>query len=114
MDSFDPGQVAATIQYIVYLLSSGGIEQALQSGKPSRCALEDLHAVLAEHGQRITLPRNAPTTYLTRSAGAPAELLADIRLCVDGAPSDLVLRCTLFADQHVGPYTYRLDDLLAP
>jgi hypothetical protein len=114
MDSFDQGQVAATIQYIVYLLSSGGIEQALRSGKPSRCALEDLHAVLAEHGQRITLPRKAPTTYLTLGEGAPAELLADIRLCVDGAPSDLVLRCTLFTDQQAGHYAFRIDDLLAP
>jgi hypothetical protein len=51
---------------------------------------------------------------LTRSAEAPAELFADIRLCVDEAPSDLVLRCTLFADQHADHYAYRIDDLLAP
>ena len=114
MDSFNQGQVAATIQYIVTLLSSGGIEQALRRGKPSRCALEDLRAVLAEHGQRITLPRKAPKTYLTIGEGSPAELLADIRLCVDGVPSDLVLRCTLFADQHADHYAYRIDDLLAP
>ena len=114
MHSFDQEKVATTIQYIVYLLSSGGIEQALRRGKPSRCALEDLHAVLAEHGQRFTFPLTAPKTYLTRRAGAPAELLADIRLCVDEAPSDLVLRCTLFADQHADHYAYQIDDLLAP
>ena len=114
MHRFDEGQVAATIQYIVHLLSSGGIEQALRSGKPSRCALEDLHAALAEYGQRITLPLKAPKTYLTFGEGEPAELYADIRLCVDEAPSDLVLRCTLFAEQNAGHYTYRIEDLLAP
>jgi hypothetical protein len=114
MDSFDQAQVTATIQYIVSLLSSGGIEQVLRSGKSSRCTLEDLHAVLAEHGQRFTLPRKAPKTYLTLGEGKPAELYVDIRLCVDEAPSDLILRCTLFADQHADHYAYRLDDLLAP
>jgi hypothetical protein len=89
MHRFDKEQVAATIQYIVHLLSNGGIEQALRSGKPSRCAVEDLHAVLAEHGQRITLSPKAPKTYLTIGEGEPAELYADIRLCVDEAPSDL-------------------------
>jgi hypothetical protein len=114
MPRFEKEQVAATIQYIVHLLSTGGLEQTLRNGKPSRCALEDLHAVLAEHGQRITFPRKAPKTYLTRGEGASAELHADIRLCVDEAPSDLVLRCTLFAEQHAGYYTYRIEDLLAP
>lgn len=114
MNSFDQAQVATTIQYIVHLLSSGGIEQVLRSGKPSRCTLVDLHAVLAEHGQRFTLPRKAPKTYLTLGEGEPAELLADIRLCVDEAPSDLVLRCTLFAEQNASYYPYRIEDLLAP
>jgi hypothetical protein len=98
----------------VHLVSSEGIEQALRRGKPSHCTSEDLHTVLAEHGQRITLPRKAPKTYLTLGEGNPAELYADIRLCVDEAPSDLVLRCTLFAEQHAGYYTYRIEDLLAP
>jgi hypothetical protein len=114
MPRFDKEQVAATIQYIVHLLSTAGFEQALRRGKPSRCVLEDLYAVLAEHGQRITLPNKAPKAYLTLGEGEPAELHADIRLCVDEAPSDLVLRCTLFAEQHAGYYTYRLEDLLAP
>lgn len=114
MGRFNKKQVAATIQHILHLLSSGGVDQALWSGKPSRCALEDLHAVLAEHGQRITLPRKSLKTYLTLGEGEPAALHADIRLCVDGAPSDLILRCNLFAEQHAGHYTYRIEDLLAP
>jgi hypothetical protein len=114
MPRFDKEQVAATIQYIVHLVSIAGFEQALRRGKPSRCASEDLYAVLAEHGQRITLPRKAPKTYLTLGEGDPAELYADIRLCVDEAPSDLFLRCTLFAEQHAGYYTFRIEDLLAP
>ena len=52
-------------------------------------------AVLAEHGHRITLPAKTPKTYLPYGEGQPTELYADIRLCVDGASSDLVLRCTL-------------------
>jgi hypothetical protein len=114
MHRFDKEQVAATIQYIVHLASNGGIEQALRSGKPSRCVVEDLQAVLAEHGQRITVSPNAPKAYLTLGEGEPAELHADIRLCVDEGPSDLVLRCTLFAEQNAGHYTYRVEDLLAP
>jgi hypothetical protein len=114
MHRFDQERVSATIQYIVHLLSNGGIEQALRDGKPSRCTVEDLNAVLAEHGQRITLPPKDPKTYLTPGEGKPAELYADIRLCVDGAPSDLVLRCTLFAEQNMDHYAYRVDDLLAP
>jgi hypothetical protein len=114
MREFDKKQVAATIQHIVHLLSSGGIEQALQNGKPSRCAVEDLNAVLAEHGQRVTLSPKPPKTYLTLGEGKPAELYADIRLCIDETPSDLILRCTLFAEQEAGHYTYRIEDLLAP
>jgi hypothetical protein len=114
MHGFDKEQVSATIQHIVHLLSSGAVEQALQGGKPSRCAAEDLNAVLAEHGQRFTLPTKAPKTYLTRGEGEPAELYADIRMCVDGAPSELVLRCTLFDEQNAGHYAYRVEDLLAP
>lgn len=114
MDRFDKDQVAATSQYIVRLSSMGGIEQALRSGKPSRCAIEDLRTVLAEYGQRITISPKAPKTYLTRAEVKPAELYADIRLCVDEAPSDLVLRCTLFAEQNAGYYAYRVEDLLAP
>jgi hypothetical protein len=98
----------------VHLLSSGGLEQVLQGGKPSRCAIEDLNAVLAEHGQCFTLPTKAPKTYLTHGEGEPAELYADIRLCIDGAPSDLVLRCTLFAEHNTGHYAYRVGDLFAP
>ena len=114
MHGFDKAQVTATIQHIVHLLSSEGVEQALRGGKPSRCAVEDLNAVLAEHGQRFTLPAKAPKTYLTRGKEEPAELYADIRLCVDGAPSDLVLRCTIFTEQNAGYYAYRVEDLLAP
>ncbi|MGY3088680.1 hypothetical protein ACVWYF_001720 [Hymenobacter sp. UYAg731] len=114
MHRFDKELVWATIQHIVHLLSSGGIEQALRGGKASRCAVEDLNVVLAEHGQRITLPHKVPKAYLTLGEGKHAELFADIRLCVDGAPSDLVLRCTLFAEQSAGHYTYRVEDLLAP
>ena len=50
MHEFDKERVTATIHYIVHLLSSGGVEQVLRGGKPSRCAAEDLNAVLAEHG----------------------------------------------------------------
>ncbi|WP_449404419.1 DUF7668 domain-containing protein [Hymenobacter terrestris] len=114
MHGFDKRKVAATVQHIVHLASSGGIEQALQGSKPSRCAVEDLNVVLAEHGQRISLPPKAPKAYLTYSDGQPSELYADIRLCVDGAPSDLVLRCVLFAQEHAGHYAYRIEDLLAP
>lgn len=114
MHRFDKERVSVTLQYIVHLLSSGGIEHALRGGKPSRCAVDDLHAVLAEYGQCFTLPPKHPKTYLTTGEGEPAELYADIRLCVDGAPSDLVLRCTLFAEQNAGHYAYRIDDLLAP
>jgi len=114
MHGFDKKQVSVTIQHIVHLLSSGGLEQVLQGGKPSRCATEDLNAVLVEHGQRFTLPAKAPKTYLTHGEGEPAKLYADIRLCVDGAPSDLVLRCTLFAEHTAGHYAYRVEDLLAP
>ncbi|RZK15126.1 MAG: hypothetical protein EOO56_23525 [Hymenobacter sp.] len=114
MHRFNKEQVAATIQYIVHLLSNGGIERALQNSKPSRCTIEDLNAVLAEHGQRITLSSKAPKTYLTLGEGEPAELYADIRLCVDEALSDLVLRCTLFTEQDAGHYAYRVEDLLAP
>ncbi|MDF7815692.1 hypothetical protein [Hymenobacter sp. YC55] len=114
MHRFDKERVSATIQYVMHLLSSGGLEQALRSGKPSRCAVGDLNAVLAEHGQHITLPPKGPQTYLTLGEGEPAELYADIRLCVDGAPSDLVLRCTLFAERNMGHYTYRVEELLAP
>jgi hypothetical protein len=114
MHGFDKEWVAATIQHIVHVASSGGVEQVLQGGKPSRCAAEDLNAVLAEHGQRITLPLKDSKTYLTRGEGEPAELYADIRLWVDGAPSDLVLRCTLFPEPGAGHYAYRVEDLLAP
>ena len=113
MHGFDKEQVSATIQHIVHLVSEG-IEQALRGGKPSRCAAEDLNAVLAEHGQRFTLPTKPPKTYLTYGEGEPAELYADIRLCIDGAPSELVLRCTLFAEENAGHYAYRIEDLLAP
>jgi len=114
MHGFDKEQVAATILHIVHLVSRGGIEQVLRGGKPSRCTVEDLNAVLAEHGQGFTLPAKAPKAYLTRGEGEPAELFADIRMCVDGAASELVLRCTLFAEQSVGHYAYRVEDLLAP
>jgi len=114
MHGFDKERVSATVQHIVHLLSIGGVEQALQGGKTSRCAAEDLNAVLAEHGQRFTLPPKVPKTYLTRGKGEPTELYADIRLCVDGAPSELVLRCTLFGEQDEGHYAYRVEDLLAP
>jgi len=114
MHNFEKELVAATVEHVVRLLHAGGIEQALRHGKPSRCAVDDLHAVLAEHGQRITLSPTVPTTYLTLGDTEPAELYADIRLCVDEAPSDLILRCTLFAEQHAGYYAYRIEDLLAP
>lgn len=114
MASFQKAQIAATIYYMVQLVSTEGLEQLLRNGKPSRCAIEDLHMVLAEHGQRITLPAKLPKPYLTHGEGTPAELYADIRLWVDEAPSDLVLRCTLFAEQHAGHYAYRVEDLLAP
>jgi hypothetical protein len=114
MHRFDKELVSATIRHIVHMLSTEGIEPALRGGKPSRCASADLHAVLAEHGQRITLPHKASKTYLTPGEGEPAELYADIRLCVDGAPSDLYLRCTLFNEQQAGHYAYRVEDLLAP
>ena len=114
MHGFDKKRVSATIRHIVHLASSGGIERALRGGKPSRCAADDLSAVLAEHGQRITLPPEGPKTYLTRGEGQPTELYADIRLCVDGTPSDLVLRCTLFPEPSAGHYACRIEDLLAP
>jgi hypothetical protein len=114
MSGFDKKRVAATIQHIVHLLSSGGIEQAIRNGKPSRCAVEDLNAVLAKHGQHITLSPKPPKTYLTLGDGKPAELYADIRLYIDETPSDLVLRCTLFPEQEAGHYAYRIEDLLAP
>lgn len=114
MHGFDKKRVSVTIEHIVHLLSSGGIEQMLRDGKPSRCTAEDLNAVLAELGHRITLPAKAPKTYLTRGEGQPSELYADIRLCLDGAASDLVLRCTLFAEQNASLYAYRVEDLLAP
>lgn len=114
MHGFNKAQVTATIQHIVHLLSSEGIEQALRGGKTSRCAVEDLNAVLVEHGQRFTLPTKAPKTYLTRGKGEPTELYADIRMCVDGYPSELVLRCTLFAEHNAGHYAYRVEDLLGP
>jgi hypothetical protein len=113
MYRFDKKQVAATVDYIVYLLTQG-IEQALSQGKPSRCTVEDLRAVLAEHGHQITLAPKRPTTYLTRGDATPAELYADICLYVDEAPSALILRCTLFAEQHAGRYAYQVEDLLAP
>lgn len=114
MHGFDKGQLLATIQHIVHLLSTGGVEQVLQGGKLSRCTAEDLNSVLAEHGQRFTLPATAPKTYLTRGEEEPAELYADIRMDVDGAPSELILRCTLFDEQNAGHYVYRVEDLLAP
>jgi hypothetical protein len=109
MHGLDKEQVAATI-----LLSNEGIEEALQSGKPSRCTVEDLHAVLAEYGQHITSTSNASKNYPTLGQWEPSELYTDIRLCVDAAPSDLVLRCTFFAEQNAGYYAYRIEDLLAP
>lgn len=114
MGGLDKDRVWATIQHIVHLASSGGIERVLRGGKPSRCGVEDLAAVLAEHGQRITLPPKAPKTYLTPGEGLLPELYADIRMYVDGAPSELVLRCTLFAEHHAEHYAYRVEDLLAP
>jgi hypothetical protein len=114
MHGFDKELVLATIQHIVHLSSTGGIEQVLQDSKPNRCTAEDLNAVLAEHGQCFTLPAKAPKIYLTRSKGEPAKLYADIRMDVDGTPSELVLRCTLLDEQKAGRYIYRVEDLLAP
>ncbi|WP_201982877.1 DUF7668 domain-containing protein [Hymenobacter rubidus] len=113
MKGFHKDILFDTVQSIVHELSVGGVEQVLSVSKPSRVTATDIKAVIAEHGESVTIPSQRTKAYFTASKTLP-EVYTDIRLWVDNNPSDLVLRCTLYNTMSNGLYEYRVEDILAP